>query len=86
LKITCSLNGHPCVAFARFGFGLLPYVETKRKITRPSEIISNPKTIGEHIKRERKIRGLRQIDVAEALGLCPDTICPSSKHLAAQKA
>tara|TARA_R110002073_G_scaffold187409_1_gene346094 strand:- start:5426 stop:5758 length:333 start_codon:yes stop_codon:yes gene_type:complete len=42
---------------------------------RPSEILENPQTIGEHIKRERQLRGLRQCDVAEDLGLNAHTIC-----------
>ncbi|QLC24403.1 helix-turn-helix domain-containing protein [Parasphingopyxis algicola] len=57
------------------GFGLFPYTEIKRKIQHPSEILENPRTIGEHIRRERQIRGLRQVDVAEALHLDPHTIC-----------
>ena len=58
----------------QFGFGLPLYVEIKRIIDRPSEFLENPQTIGEHIKRERQIRGLRQIDVAEILELDPHTV------------
>jgi len=68
----------------QFGFGLLPSVEIKRKIVRPSEILENPQTIGEHIKRERQIRGLRQRDVAETFKLNPHTICNWEKGKAIQ--
>lgn len=49
-----------------FGFGLLPHFEVKQKFVRTDGIM-DPPTIGEHIKREWQIRGLRQIDVADAL-------------------
>ena len=59
----------------QFGFGLLPGFEIIRKIQRPSEILENPRTIGEQIKRERQLRGLRQCDVAKELQVNTYTIC-----------
>jgi len=74
VQMIAAMNPCPCVAFMQFGFGLPLYTEIKRKVDRPAEILENPQTIGEHIKRERQIRGLRQIDVAEALNLNPHTV------------
>ena len=54
---------------------MLPFTEYKRKNPRPSAVLENPQTIGEHIKRERQLRGLRQCDVATELGVNTFTIC-----------
>jgi transcriptional regulator with XRE-family HTH domain len=53
----------------RYGFGLPPFEEIRRKRARPSEILENPQTIGEHLKRERQLRKLFQRDVAKELGI-----------------
>jgi transcriptional regulator with XRE-family HTH domain len=48
--------------------------ETRGKQARPSEILENPQTIGEHLKRERQKRKLYQRDVGQALGVSSFTI------------
>jgi DNA-binding XRE family transcriptional regulator len=53
----------------RYGFGLPPFEEIRRKRTRPSEILENPQTIGQHLKRERQLRKMFQKDVARELGV-----------------
>jgi DNA-binding XRE family transcriptional regulator len=53
----------------RYGFGLPPFEDIRRKRARPSEILENPQTIGEHLKRERQLRKLFQRDVAKELGI-----------------
>ena len=53
----------------RYGFGLPPFEEIRRKRARPSEIIENPQTLGEHLKRARQIKGIRQKDAAAILGI-----------------
>ena len=53
----------------RYGFGLPPFEETRRKRARPSEILENPQTLGEHLKRARQIKGIRQKDAAVILGI-----------------
>ena len=46
-----------------------PYEEIRRFRQRPSEIIENPQTIGQHLKRERQLRKMLQKDVAKELGV-----------------
>jgi DNA-binding XRE family transcriptional regulator len=51
----------------RYGFGLPPFEKIRRKRARPSEILENPQTIGQHLKHERQLRKMFQRDVAKEL-------------------
>jgi transcriptional regulator with XRE-family HTH domain len=53
----------------RYGFGLPPFEEIRRKRARPSEILENPQTLGEHLKRARQLKRIRQKDAALILGI-----------------
>jgi DNA-binding XRE family transcriptional regulator len=60
-------QGHPCV-------GLLPYLELKYSKPRNYEQISEPKTLGEHLRNERLKQGLLQREVAIILSVSTSTI------------
>lgn len=36
---------------------------------RPSALVENPQTLGEHLKRARQLKGIRQKDAAHLLGV-----------------
>jgi DNA-binding transcriptional regulator YiaG len=52
----------------------LPGVRVTLKCLRLNEILENPETIGQHIKARRLTLKLYQRDVAQLLGICPETI------------
>jgi transcriptional regulator with XRE-family HTH domain len=58
----------------KYGLGLPVGVQVVRRCAIPKPIILSPITIGEHIKRERLKRDLRQCDVGMALGVNAFTI------------
>ena len=62
-------NGIVVLLSCLHGFGLTPFEEIRRKRVRPSEIIENPQTLGEHLKRARQIKRIRQKDAAMILGV-----------------
>lgn len=59
-----SLNLHPCVANVPIVF----------KCRKPSKILENPKTIGDHIRNRRLELKLLQKEVASKLGVSEATI------------
>lgn len=46
-----------------------PFEEIRRFRDRPSEILENPQTVGQHLKRERQLRKMLQKNVAKELGI-----------------
>jgi DNA-binding XRE family transcriptional regulator len=58
----------------------LPFCKIKLTALKPTKIIQNPQTWGEHIKKRRIELGLFQSQVAEIIGVTESTITNWEKH------
>lgn len=56
------------------GMPVLPFFRVRLLWYLPSQIIENPQTIGEHLRKRRLQLKLLQKDVAVIFGVCEDTI------------
>jgi DNA-binding XRE family transcriptional regulator len=55
--------------------GSLPFCHFTLKAKKPSKIIKNPNTIGEHLRKRRQELNMFQFEVAKIIGVTEDTIC-----------
>ncbi|MBL8311197.1 MAG: YifB family Mg chelatase-like AAA ATPase [Burkholderiales bacterium] len=55
-------------------FAFLPHLRVRLKVVRNLAFSRNPQTVGEHLRKKRIELGLRQIDVAERIGVAEWTI------------
>lgn len=54
----------------------LPFCQVRLSARKPSPrvVLQEPRTWGEHLRRQRILRGLLQKEVANEIGVCPDTV------------